>query len=370
MAEIKGLHHVSSVVKQAQENIDFYTNVLGMRLLKQTLNYDDDMVFHFYFGNHDGSTGLSTYFPMSDSKEGSVGGGQVSSVRYAIPEGSMAFWKQQLDSYGVFNYTYERFGEKVLAFQDPHGLELELVESANGPASEWSFNKVPAIEGIKGADSAILHSRNIPKTLRLLTDTFGYEVVAEDDEFYQLVLNERLGSKLYLNKLTVDPGEAGSGTVHHIAFEVANDEIESWREIIEGLGYYVTPIRERHYFRSLYFRESGGILIELATSGPGVTVDETVEELGQKLIIPEHYKDDEEVLREAAMPLFMQELDALRTYNYRNRAEYEIATKRETLLEEINEFARRKKENKLTTAEEEKLTELRKEFLHVSRKGV
>lgn len=364
MLTIQGIHHISSMVKQAQEHVDFYTNVLGLRLVKHTLNYDDVNGFHFYFGNEDASTALSTFFPMSNAQAGKSGNGQVGYYRYAIPKGTFAFWQQRLAQYGIFYFIYDRFGDKILAFTDTHGLELELVESNVGTRNTWEFNGVTKKTAIMGIDSATLLSKDIASTCTLLEDVFGYEMVAEDDEFIKLQLNEELGSRLYLNKKMDERGIPGTGTIHHIAFKVSDEaELIRWRMHLEELGYYVTEIKDRHYFKSIYFREHGGILIELATVGPGMTVDEAVGELGTHFIIPAHYQNEEEAIRQRMMPIFIRELDKLRTYNYRNRAEYEIAVKKESVLKEINRYARIEQERELDTTELFELARLRKEFI-------
>ncbi|CAM3433152.1 ring-cleaving dioxygenase [Erysipelothrix sp. HDW6B] len=365
MERILGLHHVSSVVKNAQENVDFYAGMLGMRLVKKTLNYDDIEEYHFYYGNHDGSTGLSTYFPISDSKEGDIGDGQVGYVTYAVNTGALDFWKERLDHFDIFNYSYERFGERYLAFSDRHGLDIELVETPLGPNSQWAFNGVQPETAIKGLYNAALFSERPAQTLSLFTDLFGYSVVAEDDEYYRLRIHEGLGGLIDIRKHTTTIGTKGHGTVHHIAFAIERGTEEAWREKLLSAGYFPTEVKNRKYFNAIYFRERGGILIELSTVTPGVTVDEPVETLGEAFIIPEHFEAQRLIIESKFMPVFVKEIDTLETYGYRNRYEYDMITKRNEIRESINAIKAFEKERPLTDDEQEQLKALRKAFIKV-----
>ena len=365
MLQLAGLHHISSMVKHPQENIDFYTNVLGLRLVKQTLNYDDKEGFHFYFSDGEGQSPLSTFFPMSDIQEGEINDGQVGFYRYAVPTGTLDFWRARLESYGVFHYTYHRFGEEIIAFADPHGLELELVESDKGQVNEWTFNGVTPETGIKGIAAIILFSKRPASTSKLFQDIFGFTIIDEDEEFIALTLDDALGSELYIRKQTVQRGKPGSGTVHHVAYAVENDEIADWITLLTEAGYAPTEVKDRFYFQSIYFREHGGILIELATVGPGIFQDESLEKLGTELIIPGHYSQDAEDLKAEAMPLFIQELSELQTYSYRNRAEYKLVTERAKLLAEINAYAAQDKARGLEASEKITLAALRAEFMNL-----
>ncbi|MGO2695820.1 VOC family protein [Bavariicoccus seileri] len=359
MLTTQGIHHVSSTVGHGQRNIDFYSGVLGLRLVKQTLNYDDAQQFHLYFGNQDGSTGLTTTFPMPGAREGVIGDGQVGFVTHAVPIASFPFWEKRLDQFGIEHYRYKRFGTERLAFKDTDGLELEFVASELGAKNHWTFNGVKEAFTITGIASATLFSRWPKETLEVLTDILGYQLVSEDEEGYQLRINDELGGELYLQNKPHEAGRGGIGTVHHIAFKVADNTIDDWVDYLREMGYQPTEVKDRFYFKSVYFREPGGILIELATLSPGVLADEKSDDLGSHLIIPAHYKDQEREIVEHMMPLFVREVSSLDDYGYRNRAEYDLLEERKNLRQDYLKLKKIKNERQLTETEELRLLEVK-----------
>ncbi len=292
MIQTQGIHHISSMVGDAQENIDFYAGVLAYRLVKKTLNYEDKTMYHLYYGNNEGNTGLVTTFPMKHLKKGEVGSGQMGIASFGIRAASFDFWQERLDKFGLLTNEYSRFNTRRLTFRDLDGLKLEFIETDKGPKNTWAFNGVKEEQAIIGIERSILYSKKPEKTLHLLTNILGYELVDEDEEMYLLQVHNGFGGFLELVKEAPSRGIPGVGTVHHIALAVKNDEIEAWKLKLEEHGYRPTNVKNRKYFKSLYFREAGGILFELATEGPGILVDEDLETLGEAMIIPEHFREE------------------------------------------------------------------------------
>lgn len=292
-SKILGIHHITAIATSAKNNHEFYTKVLGLRLVKKTVNFDDPGTYHFYYGNETGEPGtLLTFFPWEGIRRGRLGTGQVTAVSYSVPKGSMKFWLDRFGRYGViYNNPSERHGEEVMVFVDPDGLKLELV---SGPEEDdrkpWLADEIPAEHAIRGFHKAALTLEGYEATARLLTEEFGYVKVAEHVNRFRFENpNGRHAKKIDL--VCLPSGQRGSvagGSVHHIAFRVANaeDQMEV-RERLVGLGYNVTPRMERNYFKSIYFREPGGVLFEVATDDPGFAIDEDVSELGRSLKLPE-----------------------------------------------------------------------------------
>lgn len=326
-----GIHHVSSIVGHAQENIDFNAGILGLRLVKKTLNFDDRHGYHFYFGNKDGSTGLTTTFPLTDAQEGKLGGGQVKSIQYAVRPGKLEFWEDRLARFGIVAVQSRGLAGQKLRFKDPTGLNIEIIESGKPAGNEWAYAGITEEDAILGLESATLLSRHPDQTLALLTEIFGYKLENEDSSLYQLKINDQLGGRLYLSKEAPKQGNIAVGSVHHIALKVKEEELELWIERLKEAGYHPTEVKPRKYFKSVYFREKGGILIELASFGPGVLVDEDIETLGERLMIPPHYVSFEEEIIEELPPVEVREVTKLGSYTYRNRYEYKIVQEREAL---------------------------------------
>lgn len=311
MLKTKGIHHISSIVGNAQRNVEFYTGVLGLRFVKKTLNYDDQNHYHLYYGNKNGSNGIVTTFPMINSVTGRIGAGQVAYVSYAMNLDSFAFWKHRFDYFGFKYKEYKRFKLRRLRFIDPDGLELEFIESKVSNNNSWSFNGVEKKDSFKGIHNAALHSKSPSDTLDFLTELLGYEIIDEDDDYYQLKINNTMGGVIEVAKEVHGRGQIAVGTVHHIAFSINNDEINQWRNILIEKGYHPTEIEDRNYFKSIYFREPGGILIELATEGPGLLIDESLEHLGEEFIIPKHFENNRHKIIEMMMPLEVKKIDKL-----------------------------------------------------------
>jgi glyoxalase family protein len=300
-----GIHHITSFVGNAQANADFYAGILGLRLVKKTINFDAPEVYHLYFGNENGSPGtIVTFFPFEGGRKGRVGGGQVGYTTFAIPVGAMSFWEARLAQFAVPFTHAERFGERYIQFIDTDGLQLELVERADGPSSKWSFGGVPTDKAIKGFGGAILYSMSPERTMQLLEHVMGLERIAEENGFVRFRAAGEIGNIIDVNAAVMGRGHGGSGTVHHIAWRAKDrDDQEAWREHVLAAGYQSTPIVDRNYFTAVYFREAGEILFEIATDPPGFVGDESFEHLGEKLMLPEWFEPHREQIQQGLPPL-------------------------------------------------------------------
>lgn len=286
--QILGIHHVTAIAGQPQQNLDFYTEFLGLRLVKLTVNFDDPETYHFYFGDGEGRPGsILTFFPWPGAPNGRQGTGQLTVTSFSIPEGALEYWIHRLKAYRVdLAGSSPRFEEQVLQFRDPDGLRLELVAHAAPEArSPWDGGPVPAAHAIRGFHSVTLSEANHERTAPLLTGTLGFHLVAQAGDRFRYQAGASFVDVLHSPHLP--PGRVAVGTVHHIAWRTPDEAAQhAWREEIATLGLNVTGIVDRKYFRSIYFREPGGVLFEIATDPPGFTVDESLDELGTRLALP------------------------------------------------------------------------------------
>jgi len=283
-----GIHHITAMAGDPQLNLDFYTETLGLRLVKRTVNFDDPGSYHFYFGDNIGNPGtIITFFPWPGARRGARGSGQVTIVSFAIPSNSIAWWKKRLRAnHVVAEEISDRFENKGLRFLDPDGLMLELMESPVIPSEERVDHT------ISGFAAPTLEVRHLERTEKLLIEILGFEFVGEENNRRRL----RGSGSNAAAEVDLVPSDAGFGlvavgTVHHIAFRVANDEEQlRAREELVTRGLNVTPVIDRQYFHSIYFREPNGILFEIATDGPGFLIDESADELGESLKLPPMYE--------------------------------------------------------------------------------
>ncbi|WP_079504752.1 ring-cleaving dioxygenase [Mesobacillus jeotgali] len=303
MQKTSGIHHITAMVNDAQRNIDFYAGVLGMRLVKKTINFDRPEVYHLYFGNESGDPGTAiTFFPWANQLKGRIGTGQVGVTSYVIPIGSIPFWKDRFKRFGVRFIQNVRYGESYLQFQDPDGLEIELVERNEGPVNAWSFGGVTPDVAIKGFGGAILISSQPYKTAEVLEDILGLENIGQEESFLRFKSEAEIGNTIDIKLTPSVRGLMGAGTVHHIAWRAKDEEDHKrWRELLVEKGYYPTEILDRNYFKALYFHEGGGILFEIATDSPGFTVDEPMDTLGERLMLPSWLESKREEL-ESMLP--------------------------------------------------------------------
>lgn len=291
---ILGLHHITAIAGSAQINLDFYTKVLGLRLIKKTVNFDDPGTYHFYFGDQIGTPGsILTFFPWEGITPGRRGTGMATEIGYAVPKGSLDFWIKRFDKHNIiYNKPSERFGEKYLSFLDPDGLKLELYEATD--------DRRPYLSGDMGDNMATRGFHNVTLTLSsikdtavVLTDILGFKLDAENVNRFRFKTDAVENANLIdLVEATGEGrGHVAGGTVHHVAFRVKDEEtLMKYRDIVVGKGFNITPKIDRNYFYSLYFREPGGVLFEIATDNPGFAVDEDVNELGKNLKLPAQYE--------------------------------------------------------------------------------
>jgi glyoxalase family protein len=303
-----GLHHITAIAGDPDANAGFYVDTLGLRMVKRTVNHDDPSTYHFYFGDGEGSPGTNiTFFPWTaDGRPGAFGAGQTRTIAYLIPEGSVEFWTERLARKGVDYERTERFDETVLRFADPDGVELELVAAdAPSDAVAWAESPVPEAYQLRGFYGVTLAVAEYAPTAEILTDVLGFELAAETDDRRRYRSGPGgPGSIVDLVETDRGRGRMGVGTVHHVAFEAADvAEQEAWREAYAEAGLRPTDVVDRIYFRSVYVREPGGVLFEMATPKPGFTVDEDRDELGTQLVLPEWLENEREQI-EARLPAF------------------------------------------------------------------
>lgn len=301
---ILGLHHITAIADNAQRNFNFYTKVLGLRLVKKTVNFDDPGTYHFYYGDESGTPGtILTFFPWEGIGQGHTGTGMATDIGYAVPEGSFEFWKERFTQFNVRQQPItEKFGEQVLPFEDPDGLKLELILPAGGDARKpWETTEVKAEVATRGFHNITLTVRSISGTATILTDIFGYTLLKQEGNRYRFVTDAINGASIVdlVEAPSMPAGRGAAGTNHHVAFRVKNDDVlMEYREIIARKGLGITPKIDRDYFFSLYFREPGGVLFELATDNPGFTRDEPLAELGSGLKLPAQYENSRKRIEE------------------------------------------------------------------------
>jgi len=295
--QILGLHHITAIAGKAKTNYDFYTKVLGLRFIKKTVNFDDPNTYHFYYGNEQGEPGtILTFFPWEGIQSGRRGTRQVTEIGYSVPAGSLEFWQKRLDDHHViYNKVSEKFGEQYLTFLDPDGLKFELtVAKIEDERTPWTTEAISASNAIRGFHHVTITSNKIEKTAEVLTEILGYhlqEKAVNRSRFVTDTVNQAA-----IVDLVEAPGEAAGhvagGSVHHVAFRVKDEAtLMYYRDIIAARGLNITEKIDRNYFYSLYFREPGGVLFEIATDNPGFMIDEAQAELGTHLMLPEQYEE-------------------------------------------------------------------------------
>ena len=286
-----GLHHVTAIASDPQRNLDFWYRVLGQRLVKQTVNFDAPDVYHLYYANEAGDPGtVMTFFPFPGAAKGHVGAGQATVTSYSIPEGSAGWWQAHLARHDVeVESLTTRFDEDALRFRDPDGLIIELIAHEGGVGAPWDGGPIPVEHATRGFHSVTLTESSLDGTSDTFLDTMNFRSAHEQDGRYRFEVGDGgLGRSV---DVVVDPsaprGRTAAGTVHHIAWRVEDEATQvGWRRQIAEQGHQVTDILDRQYFRSIYFREPGGVLLEIATDPPGFTADEPLLELGRALKLP------------------------------------------------------------------------------------
>lgn len=294
---ILGLHHVTAIANNAQRNYDFYTHVLGLRLVKRTVNFDDPTTYHFYYGNEEGTPGtILTFFPWEGIGPGHNGTGMATEIGYSVPADSLDNWAGRFREAGVsMSEQAERFGEQYLPFTDLEGLNFTLIvpKQVDGRPA-WETETIKQDMATRGFHSVTLTLQKIDPTAKVLTDIFGYRLLAQEDNRYRFQ-TDTVAEAAIVDLVEEPDGHAGrnaGGTNHHVAFRVIDDTVQmEFREKILSSGLQITQKIDRDYFFSLYFREPGGVLFEIATDNPGFTLDEPLSELGSHLKLPRQYED-------------------------------------------------------------------------------
>jgi glyoxalase family protein len=303
---IAGLHHVTAIASDPQRNLDFYTQVLGLRFVKRTINFDDPGTYHFYFGDDTGKPGtILTFFPWPHARKGQMGAGEVIATAFSIPAGSRSFWIDRLKANGVATQEHSRFGSQVISFSDPDGMILELVEQEEAhPGAAPRYSDVEGSKAIQGFYGVTLLERSLEDTETVL-EIMGLLKVAEEGNVVRFAPEGDALGRFVDIKLdaAARPGRMGAGTVHHIAFRNTDDAAQAeWRTTLARY-LSVTPVQDRTYFHSIYFREPGGVLFEMATDNPGFLIDERVESLGEELRIPEWYEPNRRAIEARVLPI-------------------------------------------------------------------
>jgi glyoxalase family protein len=307
MARTTGIHHVTAISGAPQRNVDFYASTLGLRLVKKTVNFDDPETYHLYYGDGAGSPGtIMTFFPWAHAPGGRIGAGQPVVTSFSIPAASLGYWTERMIEMGVrFEKPRDRFGDTVLSFEDPDRLRIELVATEDERQGR-SGGPVQDEHSVRGFHHVALAVETTERTARLMTDTLGFWRADKAEGRIRLAAGEGGPGDLVdvVNAAGFPHGSMGVGTVHHVAFRVPDEQTQlALREEIAALGYNVTPVLDRNYFRSIYFREPGGVLFEIATDPPGFAVDEAEDELGTHLMLPPWLETRRDRLEEVLPPL-------------------------------------------------------------------
>ncbi|SDR69372.1 ring-cleaving dioxygenase [Opitutus sp. GAS368] len=306
-AQVTGLHHITAIASDPRQNLDFYTRALGLRFVKKSVNQDDPGTYHLYYGDYAASPGtILTFFPWAGLRRGRPGTGQAYATAFSVPAGSLPFWQERFEKLGVkYQAVEKRFADEVLPLTDPDGLRLELVATSEADARPATPAKdVPAEFAIRGFHGSTLALADAAATEQVLTGSMGYKLAGQSGHRARYSAG-RGGPGTYVDLLT-DPalprGLNGAGTIHHVAFRVPDSATEvAARDILLKDGLHVSPVIDRAYFKSIYYREPAGVLFEIATDGPGFAIDEPLDQLGTTLGLPPHLEPHRAEI-EAALP--------------------------------------------------------------------
>lgn len=290
-ALITGIHHITAIAGNPQKNIDFYTGILGLRMVKKTINFDAPDVYHFYFGDELGTPGtVFTTFPFEGARKGTKGTGELTYTAFSIAENSIDYWVERLKKYNVtVSSILNRFDQKLIRFEDHDGMGIELIANNKDSRKGWTTGTIPENHVIRGFYGATLNLKAKELTEKLLTQFMDYKFIAEEDGRFRYGTKGEPGD---IVDIVVDKngrqGIQSAGTVHHIAFRTENESSQlEIQKILINNGYHVTEVKDRNYFKSIYFREPGGVLFEIATDDPGFAIDEDEALLGEALKLPE-----------------------------------------------------------------------------------
>jgi glyoxalase family protein len=304
---VTGIHHITALAGNAQPNIDFYCGILGLRLVKKTVNFDAPEVYHFYYGNETGTPGtILTFFPYEGLTRGRHGKGMLNTTTFSVPLSSLAYWEQRLKKYDV-NYKgpSERFQETFIYFEDYDGLGLEFVFTDRDTRTGFTYGHIPEEHSITGFYSAELWLEGYERSAALLIEQMDHVLIGEQGNRFRYAATDIPGN--YIDLVCMPDtlkGLGGAGTVHHIAFSTPDATTQNEvRKKISQRMLNPTPVMDRSYFTSIYFREPGGVLFEVATAGPGFIIDENVDKLGTSLKLPDQYETYRPQIEKAVVPI-------------------------------------------------------------------
>jgi glyoxalase family protein len=304
---ISGIHHITAIAGNAQKNIDFYSGILGLRLVKKTINFDAPDVYHFYFGDELGRPGtVFTTFPFTGARKGIKGAGELTYTAFSIGKDSLVYWIERLKKFGIaVSDIQTRFGEKLIRFEDHDSMGIELVANDQDDRSGWTYGHIPPEHSVKGFYGATLNLRAKELTEKLLTQHMDYRFIGQEGERFRYGTAGKPGDivDIVIDR-TGNRGQQSAGTVHHIAFRTANTTTQlQIQEILMRNGYQVTEVKDRNYFKSIYFREPGGVLFEIATDEPGFAIDEEEAHLGELIKLPDWAEPSREKIEKNLTPV-------------------------------------------------------------------
>lgn len=304
---ITGIHHITAIAGNPQRNIDFYTGILGLRLVKKTINFDAPDVYHFYFGDELGKPGtVFTTFPFTGARKGTKGTGELTYTAFSVGKDSLGYWIDRLKKYGIpVSDRLTRFGSELIRFEDHDGMGIELVANDDDDRPGWTYGYILAEHSIRGFYGATLSLQSRELTEQLLIRHMDYRFIGQEGERYRYGTEGKPGDIL---DIVVDQmghrGMQSAGTVHHIAFRTANETTQlAVQEILMQNGYVVTEVKDRNYFKSIYFREPGGVLFEVATDEPGFAIDEDEAHLGELIKLPEWAEPSRDRIEKGLTPV-------------------------------------------------------------------
>jgi glyoxalase family protein len=314
MQPLNGIHHITAICGDPQQNIDFYAGTLGLRLVKKTVNFDDPGAYHLYFGDADGSPGsIVTFFAWPSARRGAMGAGQLTAMALSAPAGAIDFWKRRLEVQGVSTTEVERFDDRVLQLLDPDGLPVEIVAHEGAEARRaWTVAEIPDAVAIRGLHSVSMDIANVSSSASMLTGELGFQDLGRDGKRSRFAIGQGDASLIdVVDARGEGRGRVAVGQIHHVAWRTPTDDDElAWRRQLLSGGHSVTPVMDRQYFRSIYFHEPGGVLFEIATDPPGFARDEAPDSLGTRLMLPpwleQHRGQIEEMLPPVHLPAIVQ----------------------------------------------------------------
>jgi glyoxalase family protein len=309
MEQLKGIHHVTAITGDAPQNLQFYSELLGQRLVKKTVNFDDPGSYHLYYGDRFGTPGtLITFFVWPGAGMGRRGVGEPVSLTYEVPAGGLAWWRKRFASANLpFEELGSIFGSPTIRITDPDGMQVELAENTAPRETEyWAGGNIPKEFAVRTIRGVTLAHRNLTSSAGLYTDQLHFHESGEENGHRRFLAGDTADRSFVdvIVPATLSRGSMGAGTIHHVAFRTTSDETQGeWLKKIQKLGLNVSPVMDRNYFHSIYFRELGGVLFEVATDGPGMSIDESTDHLGEKLVLPRMYEGMRTRIEQALPPL-------------------------------------------------------------------